>query len=111
MTLEFARDYLTKAALLPAEALQCACSSPLCYKGQCTATSGGFCYKRVITDVVDVMSVSLGCFAHENYYLCNTSSVIHMTNCCTAYDECNSNIPLPPKVTSLPGGIKGTWDF
>ena len=53
------------------------------------------------------MSVSLGCFAHENYYLCNTSSVIHMTNCCTAYDECNSNIPLPPKVTSLPGGIKG----
>ncbi|KAL5496224.1 hypothetical protein EMCRGX_G012467 [Ephydatia muelleri] len=94
------------------EALQCACSSPLCYNGQCTAVSGGYCYKRVIMDGGNVLSVSHGCFVPDDYYLCNSSSVVHMTTCCTAYDACNNNIPLPPKATStvsssnLPG-IRG----
>lgn len=63
----------------------------------------------------NVLSVSHGCFVPDDYYLCNSSSVVHMTTCCTAYDACNNNIPLPPKATStvsssnLPG-IRGT-DF
>lgn len=88
------------------DALQCACNTPFCSGEPCTAESGGQCYKRVVTDGNGV-SVTQGCFERSKSYLCNSSSEIYATACCTAYDSCNRDMSLAPKAATTSPGLQG----